>query len=90
MADHACSHLVEAMNNKGWDYNKVLPSSVFLKNILRMVGGVPISRELDCPLFHSLHWQDKPTPVEFNAILKVLGIDEQPPKDSSHTTTAKS
>ncbi|GAB1526067.1 hypothetical protein RhiTH_009233 [Rhizoctonia solani] len=74
MADHACSHLVEAMNNKSWDYNKVATE-------------LGLSEEHIKDVFTG---KTKPTPVEFNAILKVLGIDEQPPKDSSHTTTAKS
>ncbi|CAE6476110.1 unnamed protein product [Rhizoctonia solani] len=74
MSEHACSHLVDAMNKKGWDYNKVATEL-----------GLPEEHIKD--LFTG---KAKPTPVESNAIMKVLGINEEPPHDSAHATTGKS
>ncbi|EUC56661.1 DNA-binding helix turn-helix protein [Rhizoctonia solani AG-3 Rhs1AP] len=74
MSEHACSHLVDAMNKKGWDYQKVATE-------------LGLSEEHIKDVFTG---KSKPTPVEFNAILKVLGVNENPPHDASHATTAKS
>ncbi|KAJ1302778.1 hypothetical protein OPQ81_003086 [Rhizoctonia solani] len=74
MSDHACDRLVNAMKEKGWDYNKV-------------AAELGLSEEHIKDIFTG---KTKPTPMEFNAILQVLGINEEPPHDSSHTTTAKS
>ncbi|CAE6406908.1 unnamed protein product [Rhizoctonia solani] len=72
MSDNACSHLVEAMNKKGWDYNKVATE-------------LGLSEEHIKDIFTG---KTKPTPVELNAILGVLKITEDPPHDPSHSTTA--
>ncbi|CAE6387004.1 hypothetical protein RSOLAG1IB_07609 [Rhizoctonia solani AG-1 IB] len=71
MSDHACSHLVEAMNKKGWDYNKVATEL-----------SIPEERIKD--IFTG---KEKATPVEFNAILGALKITDDPPHDPSHSTT---
>ncbi|CUA76382.1 hypothetical protein RSOLAG22IIIB_06246 [Rhizoctonia solani] len=68
MSEHACSHLVDAMNKKGWDYQKVATE----------LGS---SEEHVKEVFTG---KTKPDEDEFNKILKVLGISEQPPHDGAH------
>ncbi|ELU36132.1 hypothetical protein AG1IA_09837 [Rhizoctonia solani AG-1 IA] len=65
-------HLVEAMNNKGWDYNKVATEL-----------NIPEERIKD--IFTG---KEKATPVEFNAILGVLRINEQVSQQASKQTTS--
>ncbi|CAE6428372.1 unnamed protein product [Rhizoctonia solani] len=74
MSEHACSHLVDAMNNKGWNYQKVATELGLSEDHIKDV----------------FTGKTKPTPVESNAILKVLGINENPPHDAAHATTTKS
>ncbi|CAE6535394.1 unnamed protein product [Rhizoctonia solani] len=73
MSDHACSHLVEAMNKKGWDYQRV-------------------ASELNVPVEQVEAWftgKEKPDPVQFNAILGVLKISDEPPHDPAHLPAGK-
>ncbi|CAE6440949.1 unnamed protein product [Rhizoctonia solani] len=74
MSEHACSHLVDAMNKKGWDYNKVATE-------------LGLSEDHIKDIFTG---KTKPTPLESNAILGALKISEQPPHDGKHATTGKS
>ncbi|CAE6464512.1 unnamed protein product [Rhizoctonia solani] len=70
MSEHACSHLVDAMNKKGKLTFDQLPRNLARpKNMSKKV------------VFTG---KTKPDEDEFNKILKVLGISEQPPHDGAH------
>ncbi|KAH7338956.1 hypothetical protein B0J17DRAFT_659296 [Rhizoctonia solani] len=62
------------MNKKGWDYQKVATELGLSEDHVKDV----------------FTGKTKPTPVEFNAILGVLKINEEPPHDGAHATTDKS